>query len=107
MGICGSSGIRPDTTSILNVNLGNPAGFFCLKPCFYIRLWAYTDTSVLQAGRYKNPEENPFFPEYLPSSAAPNYPFPQVISMILSFFLPPFYLEQIFNLLSIFLDFTP
>jgi len=35
---------------------------------------------MLQAGRYINPEENPFFPENLRSSVVPHYPFPQVIS---------------------------
>ncbi|KAI9106645.1 hypothetical protein K1719_022173 [Acacia pycnantha] len=38
-----------------------------------------TESIQAKAGRYKNPEENPFFPEYLPSSAAPNYPFPQIL----------------------------
>lgn len=31
------------------------------------------------AGRYGNPEENPFFPEHLPRSLVPPYPFPQVL----------------------------
>ncbi|XP_054798301.1 chorismate mutase 2 isoform X1 [Prosopis cineraria] len=38
-----------------------------------------TESIQAKAGRYKNPEENPFFPEDLPSSVAPNYPFPQIL----------------------------
>jgi hypothetical protein len=33
---------------------------------------------ILQAGRYENPEENPFFPENLVSSLVPSYPFTKV-----------------------------
>ncbi|KAK7351347.1 hypothetical protein VNO77_10726 [Canavalia gladiata] len=39
------------------------------------------DTEAIQAkaGRYVNPEENPFFPENLPASVVPHYPFPQFL----------------------------
>ncbi|XP_061354339.1 chorismate mutase 2-like isoform X2 [Gastrolobium bilobum] len=39
------------------------------------------DTEAVQAkaGRYENPEENPFFPENLPPSIVPAYPFTQIL----------------------------
>ncbi|CAJ1972397.1 unnamed protein product [Sphenostylis stenocarpa] len=38
-----------------------------------------TEDIQAKAGRYKNPEENPFFPENLPPSSVPSYPFPQFL----------------------------
>lgn len=38
-----------------------------------------TEALQSQAGRYKNPEENPFFPEHLPPSIVPSYPFTQIL----------------------------
>ncbi|RDX85189.1 Chorismate mutase 2 [Mucuna pruriens] len=38
-----------------------------------------TEALQAKAGRYKNPEENPFFPEYLPPSMVPSYPFTQIL----------------------------
>jgi len=43
---------------------------------------------MLQAGRYTNLEENPFFPENLPPSVEPHYPFSQVIRQKLFHDLP-------------------
>lgn len=60
---------------------------WCMKSC--------GGGAILQAGRYKSPEENPFFPEYLPQSVVPDYPFSKVIhhdSDVL--FLSLFRLEQ-------------
>ncbi|AES59088.2 putative chorismate mutase [Medicago truncatula] len=39
--------------------------------------FVFTNTEIVQAkaGRYKNPEENPFFPENLSLSLVPSYPF--------------------------------
>ncbi|KAK2452838.1 chorismate mutase [Trifolium repens] len=39
------------------------------------------DTEIVQAkaGRYENPEENPFFPENLVSSLVPSYPFTKIL----------------------------
>ncbi|XP_014499344.1 chorismate mutase 2 [Vigna radiata var. radiata] len=38
-----------------------------------------TEAVQSKAGRYINPEENPFFPENLPPSAAPDYPFSEFL----------------------------
>ncbi|XP_004498812.1 chorismate mutase 2 isoform X2 [Cicer arietinum] len=38
-----------------------------------------TEGVQAKAGRYKNPEENPFFPENLLSSLVPSYPFTQIL----------------------------
>ncbi|KAJ1381465.1 Chorismate mutase, AroQ class, eukaryotic type [Sesbania bispinosa] len=38
-----------------------------------------TEAVQAKAGRYKNPEENPFFPENLPPSIVPSYPFTQIL----------------------------
>ncbi|TKY58048.1 Chorismate mutase 2 [Spatholobus suberectus] len=38
-----------------------------------------TEALQAKAGRYKNPEENPFFPENLPPSMVPSYPFTQIL----------------------------
>ena len=35
--------------------------------------------NVLQAGRYENPEEHPFFPDNLPPSLVPRHKYPKVI----------------------------
>ncbi|KAK7260976.1 hypothetical protein RIF29_27279 [Crotalaria pallida] len=38
-----------------------------------------TEAVQAKAGRYQNPEENPFFPENLPPSLVTSYPFPQFL----------------------------
>ncbi|XP_028799165.1 chorismate mutase 2-like isoform X2 [Neltuma alba] len=38
-----------------------------------------TEAIQAKAGRYKSPEENPFFPEYLPQSVVPDYPFSKIL----------------------------
>ncbi|ESW33082.1 hypothetical protein PHAVU_001G041900 [Phaseolus vulgaris] len=38
-----------------------------------------TEDIQAKAGRYTNPEENPFFPENLPPSSVPSYPFSQFL----------------------------
>ncbi|CAK8569945.1 unnamed protein product [Lathyrus sativus] len=38
-----------------------------------------TETVQAKAGRYENPEENPFFPENLQSSLVPSYPFTKIL----------------------------
>ncbi|XP_047166323.1 chorismate mutase 2 isoform X1 [Vigna umbellata] len=38
-----------------------------------------TEDVQAKAGRYTNPEENPFFPENLPPSSVPSYPFSQFL----------------------------
>ncbi|XP_052732790.1 chorismate mutase 2 [Vigna angularis] len=42
-------------------------------------LFLKTEAVQSKAGRYINPEENPFFPENLPPSAAPDYPFSEFL----------------------------
>ncbi|KAL3023289.1 hypothetical protein AAZX31_04G059500 [Glycine max] len=39
----------------------------------------HTEAIQAKAGRYINPEENPFFPENLPPSVVPRYPFSQFL----------------------------
>ncbi|XP_058727883.1 chorismate mutase 1, chloroplastic-like [Vicia villosa] len=39
----------------------------------------HSETVQAKAGRYENPEENPFFPENLWPSLVPSYPFTKVI----------------------------
>ncbi|XP_027332760.1 chorismate mutase 2 isoform X2 [Abrus precatorius] len=52
-------------------------------PGFYGSLVEFVvkNTEAIQAktGRYKNPEENPFFPENLQPSFVPSYPFTQIL----------------------------
>ncbi|KAK4274494.1 hypothetical protein QN277_017703 [Acacia crassicarpa] len=42
-------------------------------------LFRNTEAIQAKAGRYKSPEENPFFPEYLPKSVVPDYPFSKIL----------------------------
>ncbi|KAI4316401.1 hypothetical protein L6164_024384 [Bauhinia variegata] len=43
--------------------------------------FVFKNTEAIQAkaGRYKSPEENPFFPENLPPSEVPYYPFSKIL----------------------------
>ncbi|KAL2317979.1 hypothetical protein Fmac_031855 [Flemingia macrophylla] len=52
-----------------------------IKGCGSLVEFVVMNTEALQAqaGRYKNPEENPFFPENLPPSVVPSYPFTEIL----------------------------
>ncbi|KAJ9167658.1 hypothetical protein P3X46_019272 [Hevea brasiliensis] len=66
----------PVNSRLYNQTLGLVPGFSRSLVHFIVK---ETEAIQAKAGRYENPEENPFFPNGLPPSVVPTHKYPQVL----------------------------
>ncbi|XP_021692841.2 chorismate mutase 2 isoform X3 [Hevea brasiliensis] len=67
----------PVNSRLYNQTLGLVPGFSRSLVHFIVK---ETEAIQAKAGRYENPEENPFFPNGLPPSVVPTHKYPQALS---------------------------